>query len=377
MKKRWFMLCICALLSLLALRGSAQAALLAQETPLTSSVTPTDLNLDSRGVLWMSDADAGQIWSVNTTSGAYTIYTVGGSPSDARSEGAGTVWWADFNSNQLSRLTTANNMTTTWEIPGSTGLWGTALDPSGQVWASDGSDPYLYKLNPASNQFCQYTLPISGTGEYLISEQTRIWIGDSVNWRIVRLEGATFSWWNLPIGSQPRDLTLDGSGRVWWTDPGKGYVGRLDPVANKITTFTPPASGTPQMLTLADGKVWYSQQGPGRVVELDPAAATGITTTVRFDGAAASPSCSTLLPQTPVAVTPVAVTHSSGQASWNATIYATLIDQAGWLVDDMPVGAVPYGIAATGQIWLVDQGRQVLAKVSPSLSIYLPVITKS
>ncbi len=210
------------LLCLLAQGGPVQAALLAQETPLTSSVTPTDLNLDSRGVLWVSDADAGQIRSVNTASGVYTIYTVGGSPSDARSDGAGTVWWADFNSNQLSRLTTANNITTTWEIPGSLGLWGTALDQSGQVWASDGSDPYLYKLNPTSNLFCQYTLPNSGVGEYLIAEQTHIWIGDSVNRRIVRLDGATFTWWNLPAGSQPRDLAMDGSGRLWWTDPSKG-----------------------------------------------------------------------------------------------------------------------------------------------------------
>ncbi len=373
MKKRWFMLCLCALLSLLALRGSAQAALLAQETPLTTSVTPTDLNLDSRGVLWVSDADAGQIRSVNTASGAYTIYPVGGSPSDARSDGAGTVWWADFNSNQLSRLTTAHNITTTWEISGSSGLWGTALDQSGQVWASDGIGPYLYKLNPTSNQFCQYTLPYSGTGEYLISEQTRIWIGDSFNGRIVRLDGATFTWWNLPAGSQPRDLALDGSGRVWWTDPSKGYVGRLDPVASQIITFTPPASGTPQMLTLADGKVWYSQQSPGRVVELDPAAASGITATATFGITSTNPSCITL----PQAQAPVAVTPSSGQASWNVTTYATLINQAGWSIYDMPVGAVPYGIASTPQIWLVDQDRQVLAKVSPSYPVYLPMIIKS
>src|SRR5262245_18574717 len=75
----------------LAQAGLVRAALVAQETPLTTSVTPTDLNLDSQGVLWVSDADAGQIRSVNTASGAYTIYTVGGSPSDARSNGAGTI----------------------------------------------------------------------------------------------------------------------------------------------------------------------------------------------------------------------------------------------------------------------------------------------
>jgi streptogramin lyase len=126
------------------------------------------------------------------------------------------------------------------------------------------------------------------------------------------------------------------------------------------------------MLTLVDGKVWYSQQSPGRVVELDPLVATGITATVTISSSAASPPCSTLQPQTPVAIA-----HNGGQTSENVTIYATLIDQAGWLINDMPAGSVPYGIAAARQVWLVDQGRQVLAKVSPSLSIYLPLIIKS
>ncbi len=372
MKKSRLIWCICALLSLLVLRESAQAALLAQETSLTASVTPTDLNIDSQNVLWVSDADAGQIRSVNPSGGAYTIYTVGGSPSDARSDGAGTVWWADFNSNQLSRLTTANNVTTTWEISGSSGLWGTALAPNGEVWASDGNDPYLYRLNPTSNQLCQYTFPSSGVGEYLISEQTRIWIGDSFNGRIVRLEGTTFTWWNLPVGSQPRDLALDGSGRVWWTDVSKGYVGRLNPAANQIITYTPPTTGVPEMLTLANGKVWYTQQNPSRIVELDPATASGITATVTISSSSANPSCNTVLPQPPAAVTPI-----TGHATWNGNIYSTLMSQAGWSIYCMPVGAVPYGIVSTPEVWLVDQGRQLLAKVVPSLSFYLPVIIKS
>lgn len=370
MKNRWLRLCFFILLCLLALAGPVQAALLARETPLTASVTPSDLNLDSQGVLWVSDADAGKIRAVNTASGAYTIFPVGGSPSDARSDGVGTTWWVDFNSNDLGRLSTGSHQVTIWQIPGSTGLWGTALDQSGQVWANDGSDPYLYKLDPVTNELCKYTLPNSGVGEYLVLEQGRIWIGDYVNERIVRLDGTTVTWWNLPTGSQPRDLALDGSGRVWWTD--LDYVGRLDPGANSITIFTPPASGVPQMLTLVDGKVWYSQQGPGRVVELDPAAASGITATVTVGSATASPSCSTLPPLAPVSINPV-----PGQSSWNVTTYATLIDQAGWSIYEMPVDAAPYGIAGTDQIWLVDQGRQVLAKVSPSSFIYLPMITKS
>jgi streptogramin lyase len=371
MKSRRLLPCLLALLGLLALAGSVLAALQAQETPLATGGQAYEINLDSQGVLWVSDANAGEIRAVNTASGAYTVYPVGGGPSDARSDGAGTAWWADYTSNNVSRLATGSNQITTWQIPGSTGLLGTALDQSGQVWASDYNASYLYKLNPATNELCQYTLPNFGVGEYLLREGSRLWIGDYVNWRLVRLEGTTFTWWNLPTGSYPRDLASDASGRVWWTDSIKGYVGRLNPTAGSIITFTPPVSGTPHMLELVGDKVWYTQQSPGRLAKLDPAAASGITATVTVSSSTAISACSQLLPQAPVAITP-----GSGQASWTGQQYQTVVDQSGWSIYSMPDGSVPWGIAATDKIWVVDQGRQALAKVSPQSFVYLPLIAK-
>jgi streptogramin lyase len=371
MKGRRLLLYFLGLFGLLALAGSAQAALQAQETSLAATGTAYELNLDSQGVLWVSDANAGEIRAVNAASGAYTIYPVGGAPSDARSDGAGTVWWADFGSNKLNHLTTGSNQVTTWEIPGSTGLYSTGIDSGGDVWVSDYYASLLYQLDPAGNELCSYAIPNFGVSEYLSMDGSRITFGDYVNGRIVRLEGTTFTWWILPPGSYPRDLAVDGNGRVWWTDLNKGYVGRLDPVASTIITFTPPISGTPQLLTLSGGKVWYTQQDPGRLVKFDPAVASGITATVISGAKAASPSCSTLLPQAPVDVTPV-----SGQASWTGQEYQTVLDQSGWQIYAMPAGSVPWGVAATDKIWLVDQGRKVLAKVSPSSLIYLPMVIR-
>ncbi len=372
MNSRRLLLCLFALIGLLALAGSVQAALQAQETPLAADGTAYELNVDSQGVLWVSDVNAGEIRAVNAASGAYTIYPVGGGPSDARSDGAGTTWWADYKSGKLCRLTTGNNQVTAWQIPGSTGLMGTALDESGEVWVSDSNASYLYQLDPMTNELCKYTLPNFGVGEYLLLEQGRIWIGDNINWRIVRLDGTTLTWWNLPAGSYPRDLAPDGSGRMWWTDLSLNYVGRLDPATGSIITFTAPYTGTPNMLRVAGDKVWYSQLNPGGVVRLDPAMASGITATVAVSSQAAISTCSTLLPLAPVAITPV-----SGQASWSGQQYQTVLDQAGWSIYEMPVNAIPWGIAVTDKIWLVDSGRRVLARVSVQSFIYLPMITKS
>ena len=263
---------------LLALAVPAWAGLGAQETPLSPAGLAYEINLDSQGTLWISDGIAGEIRAFDSSSGAYTTYLVNGVPSDARGDGTGDAWWADFNSNQLGRLSASANQATIWEIPGSTGLFGTTIDNSGDVWVSDCCDAFIYELDPDTNQLCTYALPDGGMSEYLYHNGQQLWFGDYVNGRIVRLEGATFTWWTLPSGSYPRELALDGSGKVWWTDTDGGYIGRLDPVAGEITTFTPPTAGSPLMLALVSGKVWYSQQDPGGVVVLDPAVATGTQT---------------------------------------------------------------------------------------------------
>jgi streptogramin lyase len=358
---------------LLILSGIASAAGIAgDETPLNPAGQAWELNLDSQGTLWISDFNAGEIRSFDTASGAYTAYQVGGSPSDARGDGSGLVWWADYDSNRLSRLSTVTHQAVNWAIPGSLGLYSTAIDSSGDVWVSGASDPYVYRLDPATNQLCTYALPGTGLAEYLYANGQQLWFGDVDNARIVRLQNGTFDWWNLPADSYPIDMKLDGSGRLWWTDLIEGYAGRLDPNAATITPYAPPSVSAPQMLALSGDKVWYTQGAPGQVVELDPAAATGATEPVTTGSQAAAPSCVQLSPSKPADVA-----STSGQAAWTGQTYALSLDSGGWKIYDMPEGSAPWGIAASDQIWVVDQGRQVLARLGqPTRSVYLPLLVR-
>jgi streptogramin lyase len=360
------------LVAVLALRGPVLAALGAQETPLSPFGEAFEINPDPQGELWVSDASAGEIWSFDATGGARTVYRVGGTPSDARSDGAGSVWWADFESNKLGRLSTSADQAIFWEIPGSTSLYSTAIDSSGDVWVSESFGPFIYKLDPDTNQLCTYELPSSGVTDYLHVYGRTLWFGDVENSRLVRLQDGAFDWWVLPSHSYPQDLELDENGQLWWTDSDRGYLGRLDSVTATMTTFTPPLSGAPAMLTLFGGRVWISQQGPGRVLELDPAVASSQTAAVTTGSKAATPACSLLSP-----LTPFAVTATSSQVSWTGQTYATELDAGGWVAYRMPVNSAPWGIAASGQqVWLVDQGRQVLARLgasAQSYQIYLPL----
>ena len=82
---------IFTILIVLVLAVPARADLPEQETPLSPTGAAFELNLDSQGTLWVSDANAGEIRAYNSTSGAYTAYQVLGVPSDAKGDGAGTA----------------------------------------------------------------------------------------------------------------------------------------------------------------------------------------------------------------------------------------------------------------------------------------------
>jgi streptogramin lyase len=378
---------LCLLLALAALLllllGIASAAgLTAPEPLLNPNGSAYELNPDSEGTLWISDYGIGEISSFEPTGGVTTTYQVGGSPSDAHSDGMGSVWWADFASNKLGRLSTATHQATVWEIPGSISLYSTAIDSStGDVWVSESSDPFIYKLDPDTNQLCTYKVPNAGVTEYLYLNGGQLWFGDTftvddtLKAQIVRLQDGTFDWWELPEGNYPQDLELDRNGQLWWTDRDNRYLGRLDTGAAAITTFTPPVSpvGTPKMLALSGGKVWYSQQFPSQVVVLDPAVAIPDAPPVEVATGTqpAALTCDELLPLDP---TPVTVLN--GQAEWTGQTYAMTLNTAGWGMYDMPEGSLPSGIAAAGKIWLVDQGRQVLARLSTGSYAYLPLVQK-
>jgi streptogramin lyase len=353
--------------------GASAAGIAANETPLNQAGQAWEVNADAQGTLWVTDQGAKEIRSFDAAGATYTAYQVGGSPSDARGDSSGSVWWADYDTNQLSRLSTTTQQAVTWAIPGSQGLYSTAIDGSGDVWVSGAMDPYVYKLDPDTNQLCMYAIPNAGLAEYLYANGQQLWFGDITNYRIVRLQDGTFDWWNLPADSYPIDVELDGSGRLWWTDLIAGYAGRLDSNAATITIYTPPSASVPQMLALSGGKVWYTQGAPGQVVELNPAVAASTTEPVTTGSQEAAPSCAQLLPSSPVDVA-----TTSGQTAWTAQTYTASLNSGGWTIYDMPEGSAPWGIAASDKLWVVDQGRRVLAQLAPPSggAVYLPLLVR-
>lgn len=358
----------------LALAGPALADLGGQELELTVGGLAYELNPDAQGLLWVTDFQAGEIWRVDPTDGSAAVYAVGGNPSDARRHGD-MLYWGDTLTNAIMRMPVAGGNITTTTVTSASGFYGSGIDGNGSLWLTDITLSRLYNLDPLADNLCTYTLPDGMTSDYLVADGDFIWLGDKINERIARLQISNndFLTWNLAPGSYPEGLALENPERLWWMDYYRWEAGVLDVTARTVTTYTLPVSKYPLMISLSQGLVWFSLEDFGFGV-LDPIAAVGTTRS-------ADPQPGELYPDDPCVKIKPEVTGSAMpvpvQAGWTDVIYPTRHKGGGWTIYELPADTKPWGIAALDEIWVVDQGRQMLVRTGAEVhAVYLPVILK-
>jgi streptogramin lyase len=341
-----------------------------EEAGLGSDVArPRQVNLAPDGALLVSIDVSSQIRRINPQTGAYTAYTNANalvSPIDARADNQDNIWFADWTMKTLGRISA--NALTTWPLPNAGAPWGTALDDAGRVWVADLAAPYLFRIQPGTNRVCRYALPDAGISEHVVFSGGKLWLGDNANGRILRVTPLTTfdriqveSWPVPPAGAKssfPSGLAADGDGNLWWADNGLGTLARLEPSANRMTGFAPPAGTAPLMLTFAGDGLWYTEEGQNTVGLLDPALAAGQATTLTPGSLrTVTPTC---LNATPGQFT---ITASSGNMSWTANNWTIAAAGGGWTVYQMPTGADPYGVVALPDaVWVADLGRHKVAR---------------
>jgi len=372
-------LLLVVLVSLVAVLGftiRARADLTTSEADLNVDGYAYEINPDDAGKLWISDFGAGEVWGLNPTSGDYEIYPVGGYPSDARQAG-GWLWWADGLSNLLGRVSTSDFSFTQWEVPDVAGFYGTNVDDLGRLYAADVLNPNLYRLDPASDELCNFTLPGLGASSYVLRNGGYLWLADGYSSLLMRLQisNNSLTSWSLPEGSSPFGMAVDGSGNLWYADQGISELARLNPTTNQLTRFAMPSGDSPEMVAVQSDFVWYTEGNLASIGRLDPLIAEHTITTLSFQNQTLDPSCDSISSSSTGTLT-----VSTGEMSWGDTSYPTIRNNGGWRIYQMPEDSFPWGITVPELGYLVDSGRQKLVRftaVFPPLTLtYLPIITK-
>jgi len=171
-----------------------------------------------------------------------------------------------------------------------------------------------------------------------------------------------------PLG--PQDIQFDTMGRLWFTAPAGGRIGRFDPATGTIQTWAVPAPHTgiapvPFSLTVTrDTQVWFGYITGGAVGHFDPA--TGHVTLYH-------------LADTQAQIFSMA--HDDRGRIWFSEIIPGrlgMVDSATGRVTGLPVPTVAghpaalYGliVAQNGDVWFVNNGANALVRYAPKNASY-------
>jgi streptogramin lyase len=273
----------------------------------------------------------------------------------------------------------------------------------------------VYSLNPTDNNVCRYTYAGGSTGSYIHYHNGAVWVGDVTMDAVVKIDPTLnqVSQWTLSTGSLPDAMRADSSGNIWFTQQGTAAlapgaraasrqrsirreprqlparpslsalsapaIGRLDPTTGALTNYFDPMVATPMTVVPNGTEVWYTainwDTTQSFVGNLAPGSVAGTPgTTVAVPTAAVTVNCSTVTP-----AVPTAVTTATGTITWATTPYTQIGTALGYSIYRLPVDGNAWGLALLqNEIWLADQGRQVLATnlTITTSSTFLPMILK-
>ena len=133
-----------------------------------------------------------------------------------------------------------------FDVPAGSHPHDVAAHPDGSVWYTGQNVGKMGRLDPATGEIQEVTLPSPGSAPHgvIIGPDNAVWVTDQGANTIERVDPATFDVTtfympdNQPVG--PHTPTFDAEGILWFTGQGSGTVGRLDPATGQIDIFPAP-----------------------------------------------------------------------------------------------------------------------------------------
>ncbi len=227
-------------------KGAAAKSIVV-EVDLPKGAYPHDVDVDSQGVLWVSERELGYIGRLDPVTLAYTRYRV---PGDKP---------------QLSDAI--------------------AVDPKGHSWMIDSRNSTVFEFNPETKAFNAFPYKAAngqGAPGRGISANTMRFLPDGTVWftevgqnKVGKLDPATkqFAEYSPQSGPKmgPYGMAVDGAGIIWFPEQLGDKVGKIDPKTGKITEYDPPTPNSipRRMGADRDGNPWFSEFAAGNLVKID------------------------------------------------------------------------------------------------------------
>jgi virginiamycin B lyase len=198
-------------------------------------------------------------------------------------QGPGDVLFFTSNDPSLGRITTAGQQLASVPLPNSNALGGNLAVHGDDVWITDFNNDSLWRYAITSGQFTQF--PVPEPADVAVDSPGRVWFTAPSDGAIGRLDPVTGAVTSTDAGGLiPRALAVAADGQIWFTARFTPQgVGRLDPGPDPhvVTTFPLTNVGPQEIAASPDGTIWFTQTTKGNIASIDNAGVVAEAKTVK------------------------------------------------------------------------------------------------
>src|ERR1019366_6839565 len=154
---------------------------------------------------------------------------------DVYTDSKDTVWFSEMALGQLVHFDPNTGETAQYKAPGAFNIRGILVDPQDNVWFSSYHNHQLGKLDPKSGKIKYYEVPAADSSPYgfVYNPKTgQLWFADQNANNITSFDPKTGKFVEYPIpttNANPRFISIDAEGRIWFTESMRSKIGVLDP----------------------------------------------------------------------------------------------------------------------------------------------------
>lgn len=206
----------------------------------------------------------------------WTLPTANSWPVGLQADAQGHLWVIATQSKKLVRLDPAQNQFTEWTIPNTQGPGpsGPVIMTGGTVWFPDHGGRTLHRFMPQRNEFSAFQFAFdAGPSDLALDANQNIWMSvtdlggleGGLQAPALAQVGNNLTLYELPLSFvSPSVLGETPLGEIWCISESSHQIGRFNPQSRTFIYSTLPniPSGLTQGLAIdPDGKVWFSNRG--------------------------------------------------------------------------------------------------------------------
>jgi virginiamycin B lyase len=250
----------------------------------TPQSRPHDPAMAPDGSLWYTGQMANRLGRLDPKTGKikeYPLTTEGSGPHGLVADAQGNIWFTAAFKGYVGKLDPKTGGVTEYKMPDPRARdpHTPVFDAHGILWFTVESGNFIGRLDPKTGEVRLKEVPTPNAVPYgiVVSSSGVPYFCEFGSNKLASVNPTTMgiTEYALPVGARPRRLAIMPDDVIYYSDYGRGYLGRFDTKTGKQQEWASPGGPDSKPYGIAitpDGTVWYSESGvrPNTLVRFDP-----------------------------------------------------------------------------------------------------------